>query len=113
VAVPAPAVAAPPPPKARVLLTQEQVTRLRLDDKNQCIQLSAVGCLGSALLILQLCWCPCSSCNTCHSCAPPRFATSGCCQLSRTTSGWRQVPGASVCSSAAAAAAQTAHMHVA
>ncbi|KAF6263313.1 hypothetical protein COO60DRAFT_1635330 [Scenedesmus sp. NREL 46B-D3] len=42
VAAPAPAVA-PPPPKARVLLTQEQVTRLRLDDKNQCLQLSALS----------------------------------------------------------------------
>uniref|UniRef100_A0A383V282 K Homology domain-containing protein n=1 Tax=Tetradesmus obliquus TaxID=3088 RepID=A0A383V282_TETOB len=38
-----PAAVAPPPPKARVLLTQEQVTRLRLDDKNQCLQLSALS----------------------------------------------------------------------
>ncbi|WIA40089.1 hypothetical protein OEZ86_013501 [Tetradesmus obliquus] len=43
VAAPVPAAVAPPPPKARVLLTQEQVTRLRLDDKNQCLQLSALS----------------------------------------------------------------------
>jgi hypothetical protein len=50
-----------------VLLTQEQVTRLRLDDKNQCLQLSAVGCL----LTLHCCRCVCGGGSAAADVAPP------------------------------------------